>query len=1077
MTGAPSYNAAADPTVPAWMKGAAPAPAADAGGASGAPSPSGGGAAPPSGAYNPADDPTVPAWMRPTAPAPSAAQPAPAPAQAIEKAAVGAAKNAVGSGEDPTYARSFGAGVVKGTEGLGDLGVSILSPYNPMDRYYKPGAAFDKPITGAIHEAAGALENLPGIKQIREWANRTHPHSVAGYAAQGAGEMVPWMAGGLSGEAIGDLGRMRSLADFEFDPLHRLKELAGLLGVGASAGAGEKIGEDVGQRDIGGPEGKEWGGLLGSLAGGLAPGAVGYGLEKAGQGLSEVAPITKAAKAQWAARNIRDFDPDWRVSRERVSHPGSMIYVGQDAIHRDEAGGILPGSKPTSIQLAQSPGLARLGEALKAAGNAAPIDEARAQQIAARSRAVRSLAPTPPAEPSTVPAFIRGQMAKEQNAAEQTLAQAREARNAAVESQPGAGALSSPYDVGEELQGTLASGAAAREAHVNAMYRALEEANPVINMRPLAGYVRDIIDESEKAGAELTPVEKKAMLRAVAIAGAPDSTWAKVDEYRKGLNSLINNSLDARGDNTPVTRRLTLLKRAVDRSLEFAADEAVGRSPALQADIAKAAEGRPVEPAEMAGQRVEHAATPAIPAADNGAAAGTAAPGNGGASLRGDEGPTAGKPSPELPGSGSDNSGGAPGLGAGVGGTPSAAGASAAGVAPENEFTPELASQYKATLKAFGEKEAIYNNPYIGPILKKSYGNLVMAPEAVVKHIVASGPKGGAMARAIKDAAADNPAILQQFRSAIGLDLRRAAINPQTGEVDANTLRKWVERHRELLDEMPTEAKSLETIAGAQKVVDDAAGAREAVVKSYQERVLSGLLNGETGETAMERVLSGGIGPAKAMLERLRVDPQALAGARQAMANVLANRVLGTVGASEEAGHEFVNINKLRQFLKQPGRVQIISEYLGPQAPVTLRRIIQDYDAYNPVAMAQLNASGSQTTPLAEQVARMRAPKTLLGRIMSGVTMPLTLIAAALGHGYLGEFTAAGTSSLIAGIRDKGVAGAQNLLAEALTNPKVFLDITRPIPAGKTAEMRLVRRIRNDIAYAYINHPMNTGRK
>jgi hypothetical protein len=195
------------------------------------------------------------------------------------------------------------------------------------------------------------------------------------------------------------------------------------------------------------------------------------------------------------------------------------------------------------------------------------------------------------------------------------------------------------------------------------------------------------------------------------------------------------------------------------------------------------------------------------------------------------------------------------------------------------------------------------------------------------------------------------------------------------------------------------------------------------------------------------------------------------------MANVLASRVLGTVGASEEAGHEFVNINKLRQFLNQPGRVQIISEYLGPQAPVTLRRIIQDYDAYNPVAMAQLNASGSQTTPLAEQVARMRAPKTLLGRIMSGVTMPLTLIAAALGHGYLGEFTAAGTSSLIAGIRDKGVAGAQNLLAEALTNPKVFLDITRPIPAGKTAEMRLVRRIRNDIAYAYINHPMNTGRK
>ncbi len=1293
------------------------------------------------------------------APAPSGNPPPPIPAN-IGRPVPGAAS--ASTKPAPSLVRDFGAGVVKGVEGLGRTALDVLEPSNPMDRYYKPGAAVDKAITGAMETVADAAGSLPGVKQATQWADATHPTGLAGAAAQGAGEVVPFAAGMLGPDELSGMGKLLSLA--------------GLAGMGAASGVGQKIGAGVGQ-NIAGKEGAQVGGVLGALVGGIAPALTGYGAAKLAEGVLDAVPATAASKARWAAQNLQHFEPDLAAARDRISQPGSALQIGQDIVHRGPNGEILPGSAPTSVQLAGSQGLARLGEALKTTGEGAPLNEAEGAQSAARAAAVRGVGSSPGADPSAVASFLRQRFQAEDAAAAGDEQAAAAARTGAVAQQPGATGVVTPYQAGAAVRDTLAEQDQIAKARTEALYQKIAERNPVVDMSPLNGTVDAIRGEVLANKGVLHGPEHDMLLRAQDLAESPDATWGQVNQLRSDLNGAITDSLDRFGQNTPVTRRLQMLKSGLNDALADAAGKVVASDPEMgglaqsglidenaphggqgertageagnvEGGIPAGAEGevpaigmgarvaasgkqdagsgaisRPIggpdaaqgtrlgEPGNVttapsgpnysAWQREYRAASAAYEQAVNEMAQAPATSGlfdageqsaiQSRAARRADMAdarmavaeramqslaenqepafrlsyperllnerreltgnapvgilgrirqlggirPDAGgelaardltklpgivsanaphsiesmavrlaeegylpdlqrdmqsglapevnrhqalldavdahrmgmpvyaeeeghayqqataygrafreaqqeaaqwvgldssqakaltrgqvldilaerassedmakayaaahsavedpdleaaineemrhgylgrNAEPEGPNGGGDYDFGRPeevsGIEAQSGRNGEAFGESATfgrsdGSETRPTFSVEDAENYQAALASHRARKQLFANPMIGPLLRRSGGDLAMAPEEVVKQIVAPGPKGAQMARALKSAAASDPAILSHYQTAIGLDIRRAAVEPD-GTINLSRLNSWRKAHAPMLAEIPEVNQRLDTMAGAQSLVETAVAKRAAVRDAYQTKAIQSFLNGEDPAVAMSRVLSGSPADARAFLNKIKADPQALAGARQAMADRLATDLL-TPTAGAENGAEQVRIATLKGMLRNPAKTQILREFLGPQAPARLRQIVQDFDAYNSASMSRINVGGSRTTPLAQTARELAQPKTLLGRVLSSWTDPVAIAASALPTGVAGEAAAQAAGAMFRGWRGKHLAAATELLAKALADPKVFLEVTRPVPSAAPAAEALMRRARQAIVNSYVN--------
>lgn len=982
--------------------------------------------------------------------APSGNPPPPIPAN-IGRPVAGASPPAAQPA--PTLLRDFGAGVVKGVEGLGRSAMGVLEPSNPMDRYYKPGAAVNKAITGTMEAGASAVGSLPGVKQATGWANATHPTGLAGAAAQGAGEVMPFAAGMLGPDELSGMGKLRSLA--------------GLAGMGAASGVGQKIGAGVGQ-NVAGNEGAEVGGVLGALVGGIAPALTGYGAAKLAEGVLDAVPATGAAKARWAAQNLQHFEPNLADARERVAQPGAALQIGQDVVHRGPNGEILPGSAPTAVQLAGSQGLARLGEALKTTGEGAALNEAEGAQSAARASAVRDLGPGPGADPSAVASTLRKMFNDEDAAAAKDEQAAAALRSGAIASQPGATGVVTPYQTGAAVRDTLAEQDQIAKARTEALYRKIEERNPVVDMSPLNGTVDAIRGEVLANKGILHGPEHDMLLRAQDLAESPDTTWGQVNQLRSDLNGAITVSLDRFGQNTPVTRRLQMLKSGLNDTLADAAGKVVANSPEFGTLAGETI------PEQVSANGVESAGT----AGDAGgsedgilrgaAGASNARPMGGSSQGRGTADDREGQYARPL--GGADAAQGTP-----VGEPDAAAerwGEQLLGVAPPASatnppFTAADAEDYQAALASHRARKQLFANPEIAPLLKRSGGDLAMAPEEVVKQIVAPGPKGARMARALKSAATTDPAILSHYQTAIGLDIRRAAVESD-GTISLSRLNSWRKAHAPMLAEVPEVNQRLDTMTGAQSLVDTAVAKRAAVRDAYQTKAIQSFLNGEDPAVAMSRVLSGSPADARAFLNKIKADPQAFAGARQAMADRLATDLLvPTAGA--ENGAEQVRVAALKGMLRNPAKVQILREFLGPQAPVRLRQIVQDFDAYNSASMSRINAGGSRTTPLAQTARELAQPKTLLGRVLSSWTDPVAIAASALPTGVAGEAAAQAAGAMFRGWRGKHLAAATELLAKALADPKVFLEVTRPVPTAAPAAAALMRRARQAIANSYVN--------
>jgi hypothetical protein len=383
------------------------------------------------------------------------------------------------------------------------------------------------------------------------------------------------------------------------------------------------------------------------------------------------------------------------------------------------------------------------------------------------------------------------------------------------------------------------------------------------------------------------------------------------------------------------------------------------------------------------------------------------------------------------------------------------------------------AANYKDALASHAARKGLYSNPQIGPLLAKAPGgNLALAPEEVVKQAVPTGPRGAAMARSVAATAADDPHIMSYYESIVGLDLRNAVV--RDGQVSRPLLASWTRNHQGLLSEMPQVAQRLNSIDAAQEMVDQAAKSATIATDIFKTRALSSLIGGDDPAVAMQSLLNGTPQDARAFMGFVRRNPAAQAGAQQAMADLLAQKLLTPKGGLE-TGNEAVGIAGLRAMIKSPSKMVVLREVIGPHAPQDLRRIVDDFDLYNTAALSRLGAEGSRTTPLAYAAKDIGQPTTMLGRIMQELSRPVVdavLAAAAHPAATIPAFL---TSSAARALQLKSREAVARIVAHALADPRFFLKLTAPIPRNSTAEARFVFQLRGILANTAINSGAKQG--
>lgn len=1003
MAGVPAFPATGGvPYTPPSGAAAAPAPPADD-----SQGPAGSSAAPPPmpPANGPAANPSAPPAFPSTGGLKLTQPPAPKP-------------------KEPGLLRDVGAGVVKGLEGVKDFGAQALD-FVTSPTGLDPMATLASTIFGPgpkpSHLAEDIEKRVPTpapVASAEKWANATHPQTYLGAAAQGAGELLPFAAMPAGGEGLAG----RTLAQG--------KQLLGTTAIGGLSGAGAKAGSDVGQT-VAGPQGAQTGAVVGSLLGAGLPVAGALGAAKLSEALGEVVPATKGAQARVARSVLTRAEPNVAAARQRVADkltPSSAATEAADA-PRGPDGEILPGSLPTTAAMAGSPGLARLHEVMKASGQGDVLKEAEEQQAAARANAVRQIGPADKVPPAQLREEIQNELkardlraSREQNAAEKGLEKATAA-------QPGLTTSETPYQVGSDLQASIASGEGARKTMVSSLFGKLDDKNPMIDMAPLSDSVKGIQAEGERSKAEFPAELNHLLTRADELGQSPDTTWAQVQELRASINQAIEQSKANYGQNTPLTRRLSQLKSGVDSALEDSISKMVGN------------EDEPLSPGPDSGP------SPAGPA-------------------RGDE-PTG---HPAVPDAGVAPEGAEPGEGDGglpaaVSGQPAADEGAVGDGAASARLEPGDARLYRRALSLHAETKQLYQNPVIGPILARSRGQLALAPEKVIDRLVAPGSKGGEVARAVKNLAQDNPGLLQQYDTAIGLSLRKAAMTPDG--LDPRKFQSWVGSHEALIRSFPTLGKRFSSIKEAQQAVEDAVEKRKLLQQAYDLKAFRSVTAGEDPSVAMTHLLNGTPTEARTFMKRLNPLPSAKGAARTAMAEHLASTLLEPM-AGDQTGAEAVRISTIKSLLRNSAKRQVISEVLGPQAIRTLDRVVKDASANNMKSLSGIGVGQSGTTPLREGIKGLKGPHTMLGFVLQQLATP---VGAAVSGGLTAPLSAMGAEGMAGAFRfaqNTQQAKAISLLARAMVDPKVYLELTKPMPRSTTAVDKFLRRMRYTVASSYI---------
>lgn len=687
-----------------------------------------------------------------------------------------------------------------------------------------------------------------------------------------------------------------------------------------------------------------------------------------------------------------------------------------------DTGEIVPGSQPTTFQQTGDMGIGAMERTARTA-DPGPYQERAAAQNEARVNAM----PAPGGNIDDVGAALRGHLDAIDT---QTEADVNAAAAKASRANDALGPEATPEESGAAIRTAISDAERAGRARTSAMYTELGLDDPAVtaNVGATRGAAGDIL--SGQATTARPPEGEEAAIFAAANAMKPVSPMRDLLELRSRVGAELRRQRAPGGDPASV-RRLSRLQAAIDDNLDttiadgIEAEQAAAASGQVQAGDALAT--RLSSSADALGQRTEARAaaggdTVALPArgpAPNGGPAGAGIPPEGGpGGPAGDQGLPGEQPtvSPDV--------------------VPTLRDANAA---------------YKAERQTFGA------DPVDNVLAQDKNGGYAVLNGDVPKAIFRPGP--GSFERVQNAIKAGGDRAQQAIEDYAAKSLRSAA-QRSDGTIDPDKFAKWSDAHRDALRALPEATRArLADAASAGRAVDEAAANRAAALKAANEGVLGKLIGADPAD--VPRIVGAifnradSVAQMKALVARVRNNPAALAGLRQAVADHITTNFVGNTEAAT-SGVAQIKADAFQSFVRKNSGA--LRQVFSNDEMANLHAIAADIQRAKRSENALRLPGGSNTAQdghalsKAEQTAKTNHSKSMLdliGAALGGLLGSHGGPMAAIEGSALGGSAAHVLQTTIEGMQAKGIARVDQLVNRALLDPGLARSLLAKAPVHR----------------------------
>jgi hypothetical protein len=687
------------------------------------------------------------------------------------------------------------------------------------------------------------------------------------------------------------------------------------------------------------------------------------------------------------------------------------------AIWGAPAGTLVPGSEPTTAQVAPTPGAVGLEKAHRVA-TPDPFLQRAAEQNTARVQAIQGIQPT--GQPGAVGDLFRQQLAAIDAAGQQTISAARAGAQRATEGLGGAG---SPQGYGADIRGALTNANATARGQESALWQAVDrEGKLALPLGAVQQTARGLLKEMQPGLGDVASSQETQILNGAA--NLPDVVPFRDAQRLRSNIGFAERALRATPGNEQSLRRLGIVKSALDDAIAEAADQAAQSDSGVAARI----------------QELGHGQSGIGAGGGEGVATGT-------------EGRTAAV-------SGEGGAGGveAGGLGSAAGNSAMAAPQTAQGLEPN--FSPEAAAAYAAAREATLQRKQTFGTGAIGRVLQGGkYGEQYAVQEADVPRQILSGTavEPVRVQQYIKAVGGETQAVAN-MRDALVNDLRERGIVQQDGTLRLDRFHSWQHQRARTIAMFPDLGDQLNTAAKAQATLDEVTGLHAQAIREYENGVAKNFLHDDP-LVAVRRAFASG-NPTETftkLVQQVRGTPDAEAGLRRAVVDHIMERFSSSApsGAGEE---NFLKAAQFQTWIR--GNRGPLRALFGGQGMQNLEAVAADLRRQSQRATATAGSDTQANRLATEKEGLAGAGKHAAG--MGAISL-MTLLGERLGemageHGLVGAVALPAIGVAVHALRQAGINTTNALVREAMLHPEVAKLLLERVKTGNLTTV-LQRRI------------------
>lgn len=687
-----------------------------------------------------------------------------------------------------------------------------------------------------------------------------------------------------------------------------------------------------------------------------------------------------------------------RTLASRASDPAAVAQA------LEQPAEIIPGSQPTTFQQTGDMGLGAL-ERETATKDPAAFQQRAAEQNSARRAALGGVEDG--GDPNDVAKALKAQF-DDLNATHD--AQVEAATTAAQEKAATAlGPEETPDAQGSAVRDALTSAETAARASEGGLWQAVDpEGNLTGNTTHTAQTATEI---REGIAPTAKPMQGEEAAIFEAAEGLPPlSPVSDLIALRSRVSTEMRAELVTNG-RTPVYARLSRLRGAIEDNLAHS----------ISQEVANEARAGTLEPSQSVAARVQswadewHASRNPSPASGEGVPQGSAQGSPATAGILRTEGPAPeGQGSPE----------GAPG----VSNAPSFDQAASERLGAATQATKDRAQTFGAqpvsqSLATTGTKD-----------------NFRLPDGQVAGKFFHPGMSAFAHMQALLKAAGD--AVMPVIERYAATTLRRAALKAD-GTLDPAKFAQWQKSFGDALRALPAETRAkFASAAKAAETLAQAQAERATALKEAQQGAigkLMGLSSPEDVVKAVGNVLNGStpVADMKALAKATSGDPVARQGLRRAITDYIASKFIGNTEAAT-SGDSLIKADAYQTFIRQNRAA--LHLVFSPDEVRTMEAVAEDIQRAKRSQNAVRLPGGSNTA---------QDSQNLVQRVTDAAGKSwLHVLGGALGA-HFGPFGAAAgvmTAHLTQALRARGIARVDQLVSEAMLDPKLARELLKNAP-------------------------------